>query len=46
MSLHMVGKLLGHKNTTRTMRYAHLSAESLKTATESMGERIFAAMTK
>jgi integrase len=46
MSLHMVGKLLGHKNTTTTMRYAHLSAESLKTATESIGERIFAAMTK
>jgi integrase len=46
MSLHMVGKLLGHKNTTTTMRYAHLSAESLKMATESIGERIFAAMAK
>jgi site-specific recombinase XerD len=44
MSLHMVGKLLGHRNTSTTMRYAHLSAESLKAATETIGADIFDAI--
>jgi integrase len=35
-SLHKVGKLLGHTNPSTTQRYAHLSDESLRAATNAV----------
>jgi hypothetical protein len=36
--------LLGHKHTTTTARYAHLSADPLRAANDAVGARIAAAM--
>ena len=38
VSLHIVGKLLGHTQASTTMRYAHLQDETLRAATERFGE--------
>lgn len=44
LSLPVIGALLGHTQAATTQRYAHLSADPLKQATEMIGERIAAAM--
>jgi integrase len=38
VSLHIVGKLLGHTQAATTMRYAHLQDEALRAATNRLGE--------
>jgi len=43
-SLPMIGKLLGHKNTATTQRYAHLADDPVKAANEAIGKRIAGAM--
>ncbi|WP_417793083.1 tyrosine-type recombinase/integrase [Terasakiella pusilla] len=40
MSLPMIGKLLGHKKTATTERYAHLAADPVKEANEALGQRL------
>ena len=40
LSLHMIGKLLGHKVPATTARYAHLAEDALRSANESLGERL------
>jgi hypothetical protein len=40
----VIGKLLGHSNTVTTQRYAHLDADPLKRAAETIGGQIAAAM--
>lgn len=44
LSLHMVGKMLGHTQAQTTERYAHLAADPLKQAVETVGGVIAAAM--
>ncbi len=44
LSLPVIGALLGHKHSTTTARYAHLSADPLRAANEAVGARIEAAM--
>jgi integrase len=44
LSLPLIGALLGHKHTTTTARYSHLSADPLKAANDLVGIRIAAAM--
>jgi integrase len=44
LSLPIIGALLGHKHTTTTARYAHLSADPLRAANDAVGARIAAAM--
>ena len=44
LSLHMVGKMLGHTQAQTTERYAHLAAYPLKQAVETVGGAIAAAM--
>ena len=44
MSLPLIGALLGHSQPQTTQRYAHLSADPLKAASDAVGERIAAAM--
>lgn len=44
MSLPVIGALLGHSQPQTTQRYAHLSADPLKAASDAVGERIAAAM--
>src|SRR5689334_16749847 len=44
VSLSIIGALLGHKYTTTTARYAHLSADPLRAANDAVGARIAAAM--
>ncbi len=44
LSLHMVGKMLGHSQAQTTERYAHLAADPLKQAVETVGGTIAAAM--
>ncbi len=44
LSLPMIGALLGHTQASTTSRYAHLAADPLHQATNSIGERIGAAM--
>jgi integrase len=46
LSLPVIGALLGHKHSTTTARYAHLSAEPLRAANEAVGARIAAAMSE
>jgi len=43
-SLLMIGKLLGHRNTATTERYAHLSDDPLRAVNDGVGARIAAAM--
>jgi integrase len=44
MGLPVIGKLLGHKNTETTQRYAHLADDPLRRASESIAGRIASAM--
>ncbi len=44
MGLTFVGKLLGHKSTATTQRYAHLADHPLRQANEAIGQQIAAAM--
>jgi integrase len=44
LSLPVIGALLGHKHSTTTARYTHLSADPLRAANEAVGARIEAAM--
>jgi integrase len=44
LSLQMIGNLLGHSRITTTERYAHLSDDPLRTANDTIGQRISAAM--
>ena len=46
LSLPIIGALLGHKHTTTTARYAHLSADPLRAANDAVGARIAAAMSR
>ena len=46
MSLPMIGKLLGHTQPATTARYAHLATDPMKAASELIGSKIIAAMTK
>lgn len=43
-SLPIIGKLLGHTQAATTQRYAHLSDDPLKSASEAVGRRIEATM--
>lgn len=44
LSLPLIGALLGHKHASTTARYAHLSADPIRAATETVGARITAAI--
>jgi integrase len=46
LSLPVIGALLGHKHSTTTARYAHLSADPLRAANDAVGARIAAAMNR
>jgi integrase len=46
MSLPMIGALLGHSQPQTTHRYAHLSADPLRAASEAVAGGIFGAMNK
>jgi hypothetical protein len=46
LRLPIIGALLGHKHTTTTARYAHLSADPLRAANDAVGARIAAAMSR
>ncbi len=43
-SLYVIGSLLGHSQPQTTSRYAHLSADPLRAASEAVGQRIGGAM--
>jgi integrase len=43
MGLPIVGKLLGHRHTSTTERYAHLDADPLRVASDRIGAKIAAA---
>ena len=40
LTLHMIGKLLGHKVPATTARYAHLTEDALRRANEELGVRL------
>jgi integrase len=44
LGLPIIGKLLGHKQSATTQRYAHLDNDPLKKASEHIGSRLAAAM--
>ena len=44
LSLPIIGKLLGHTQASTTQRYAHLDADPLRRASETIGGRIAAAL--
>ncbi len=44
MGLPIIGKLLGHKHAATTQRYAHLDADPLRRAVDTIGATISAAM--
>jgi len=46
LSLPLIGALLGHKHATTTARYAHLSADPIRAANETIGARLAAAMAR
>ncbi len=43
VSLHIVGRLLGHTQPQTTARYAHLDDDALREATDSFGSAVEAA---
>jgi hypothetical protein len=43
LGLPIIGKLLGHTQASTTQRYAHLDADPLRRASETIGSRIAAA---
>jgi integrase len=43
-SLYLVGGLLGHRKTSTTQRYAHLSADPLRAVNDAVGQRLAAAL--
>src|SRR5262249_10665359 len=45
MSLHMIGRLLGHTQPATTARYAHLAGDPVRSASNVIGQEIAAAMT-
>jgi integrase len=45
LSLPMIGALLGHTQPATTARYAHLAADPLRAAAETIGARLQVAMT-
>jgi integrase len=44
LSLQILGKLLGHKNIETTSRYAHLAADPVKFAADSIADQLAAAL--
>ena len=46
VSLQMIGKLLGHKVTTTTARYAHLARDAAQTVNDELGAAMQAAIQK
>ncbi len=40
LSLHMLGRLLGHKQAATTTRYAHLAQEPVRTAADAIGAEL------
>jgi len=40
MSLHMIGKLLGHSQAATTARYAHLADDPMQQASDAIGSRL------
>ena len=44
MGLPIIGKLLGHSQPSTTQRYAHLDADPMRRAVETIGSTIAAAM--
>jgi integrase len=44
LGLPIIGKLLGHTQSSTTARYAHLDADPLRRASENIGSRLAAAM--
>jgi integrase len=44
LSLPIIGKLLGHTQASTTQRYAHLDADPLRRASETIGGQIAAAL--
>jgi site-specific recombinase XerD len=45
LGLPIIGKLLGHSQPSTTQRYAHLDADQMRRAVETIGSTIAAAMT-
>src|SRR5215472_5257044 len=45
-SLLILGKLLGHRHVATTERYSHLSADPMRQAAETIGQRIKAALAR
>jgi integrase len=45
LGLPIIGKLLGHRQASTTQRYAHLDADPMRRAVETIGSTIVAAMT-
>jgi integrase len=46
VSLHMIGKLLGHKDFTTTQRYAHLARDVVQSVNDDLGAAMQAAIRK
>ncbi len=46
VSLHMIGKLLGHKDPATTQRYAHLARDAVQAVNDELGAAISAAIKK
>ena len=44
MGLPIIGKLLGHRGTATTARYAHLADDPVKAAADTIGGRVDDAM--
>lgn len=46
VSLHMIGRLLGHKVAATTQRYAHLARDAVEAINDELGEAMVAAIEK